>query len=44
MRRACYYVNSIQNKFDELKDIIINNKEQIMAVSETKINRSYPDS
>ena len=37
-------INSIQNKFDELKDIIINNKVQIMAVSETKIDRSYPDS
>ena len=29
-----------QNKFDELKDNIINNKMQIMAVSETKIDRS----
>ena len=37
-------INSSQNKFDELKDNIINNKMQIMAVSETKIDRSYPDS
>ena len=37
-------INSIQKKFDELKDIFINNKMQIMAVGETKIDRSYPDS
>ena len=37
-------INRSQNKFDELKDNIINNKMQIMAVSETKIDRSYPDS
>ena len=37
-------INSIQNKFDELKDIFIKNKMQIMAVGETKIDRSYPDS
>ena len=37
-------INSIQNKFDELKDTFINSKMQIMAVGETKIDRSYPDS
>ena len=37
-------IKIIQNKFDELKDIIINNKVQIMAVGETKIDRSYLDS
>lgn len=36
--------NSIQNKFEELKDIIIKSRVQIMAVSETKIDGSYPDS
>ena len=36
-------INSIQNKFDELKDTFINSKMQIMAVGETKIDRSYPD-
>ena len=37
-------INSIQNKFDELKDTFINSKMKIMAVGETKIDRSYPDS
>ena len=37
-------IYSIQNKFDELKDIIINNRVQIMAVSEIKIDHSYSDS
>ena len=37
-------INSSQNKFDELKDTFINSKMQIMAVGETKIDRSYPDS
>ena len=37
-------INSIQNKFEELKDIITKSRVQIMAVSETKIDASYPDS
>ena len=37
-------INSIQNKFEELKDIITKFKVQIMVVSETKIDSSYPDS
>ena len=36
-------INSIQNKFEELKDIILKSTVQIMAVSETKIDGSYPD-
>ena len=46
MSRAYYChlnINSIQKKIDERKDtFIIKNKLQIVAVSETKIDCSYP--
>ena len=37
-------INSIQNKFEELKDIVVKSLVQILAVSETKIDVSYPHS
>ena len=37
-------INSIQNKFEELQDIIQKEKAQVMIVSESKIDSSYPDS
>lgn len=37
-------INSIHNKFEELKNIITKSRVQIMAVSETKIDGSYQDS
>lgn len=37
-------VNGIQNEFEELKDTVIKSNVQIMAVSETKIDGSYPNS
>lgn len=37
-------INRIQNKFEELKNIITKSRVQIMAVSETKIDGSYQDS
>ena len=37
-------INSIQNKFKELRQIVMESKVQIMAVSETKIDASYTDS
>ena len=37
-------INSIQNKFEELIDIMKKSRVQIMAVSESKIDGSYPDS
>ena len=37
-------INSIQNKLKELRHIVMESKVQIMAVSETKIDASYPDS
>ena len=38
-----FNINSIQNKFQELKLLIDSLKSQIFIVSETKIDRSYPD-
>ena len=37
-------INSIQNKFEELKQIAVESRVQIMVVSETKIDAPYPDS
>ena len=37
-------INSIQNKFEELRHIVIESRVQIMVVSETKVDASYPDS
>ena len=37
-------INSIQNMFEELKQIVVESRVQIMVVSETKIDASYPDS
>lgn len=36
--------NSIQNKFEELRHIVIESRVQIMVGSETKVDASYPDS
>ena len=36
-------INHISNKFDSLKEIIKNNID-ILAISETKINLSFPNS
>lgn len=37
-------INSVQNKFEELRWIILKSKIQLMIVGETKIDSSYPDS
>lgn len=37
-------INSLQNKFEEMRDIILKLKTQIMIIGETKIDSSYPDS
>ena len=37
-------IDSIQNKFEELSHIVVESRVQIMAVSETKVDASYPDS
>ena len=37
-------INSIQNKFEDLNILNRSLKAQIMVISETKIDRSYPDS
>ena len=37
-------INSIQNKFEDLTILNRSLKGQILVISETKINRSYPDS
>ena len=36
-------INSYQNKFDEMKEIIQKLRIQVMIISETKIDGSYPD-
>ena len=36
-------INSIQNKFEELKDIIHKSRTDVMIVSETKIDSTFPD-
>lgn len=36
-------INSIQNKLEELKNIIKKINAHIIFVSETKIEKSYPD-
>ena len=37
-------INSIQNKFDEIAEITRKSRAQIMIISETKIDSTYPDS
>ena len=36
-------INSLSNKFDQLK-LIIKNKVDILAITETKLHSSFPDS
>ena len=38
------YINSLQNKFDDLKLLNDEMKSQIIFLSETKIDKSYPKS
>lgn len=37
-------INSIQNKFEELAGLIKDSRTQLMIVSESKIDSSYPNS
>ena len=37
-------INSIQNKFEELRHIVLESRVQIMVVSKSKVDASYPDS
>lgn len=37
-------INSYQNKFEEMKEIVLKLRIQVMMISETAIDSSYPDS
>ena len=45
MHSKCHLnINSIQNKFEELAGLIKDSRTQLMIVSESKIDSSYPNS